>query len=80
MARFSPTIGATSATVPMVARSASAEGRRRATGQVGEQQLGDLERDAAAGQALIRIAAVGAVRVDERHGRRQDRAGSDGGR
>ena len=32
----------------------------------GEQQLRELERDATAGKAAIRIGAVGAVRVHER--------------
>ena len=43
---------------------------RRAAGLVGEQQLGDLERDAAPGQAAVRVGRVGAVRVDDGDGRR----------
>ena len=42
------------------------EGGRRAAGLVGEEQLGELERDAAARQAAFRIAAVGALRIDDR--------------
>ena len=61
------TIGATSATVPIVARSV----RSRAAPRAAEQQLGDLERDAAPREARVRVAAVGAVRVDDRQGRQQ---------
>ena len=55
MARFSPTTGATSATVPIVARSARSRAAAGAAGLVREQQLGDLEGDAAAGQATVRV-------------------------
>ena len=40
---------------------------------VGQDQLRDLEGDAAAGQAHVRVARVGAMRVDDRDGRRQGR-------
>ena len=50
IARFSPRIGATSATVPIVASSASVEGALRSAGDIGQDELGDLERDAAAGE------------------------------
>ena len=46
---------------------------RGATGLVGEEQLGDLERDAAAGQPAVRVGRVGTVRVDDRERRREDR-------
>ena len=48
--------------------------RRRGTARfVGQDQLRDLEGHAAAGQAHVRIARVGAMRVDDRDGRRQGR-------
>ena len=51
IARFSPTIGATSATVPIVARSARSRAAAGPPGLVRQEQLGDLERDAAPRQA-----------------------------
>ena len=57
MARFSPTIGATSETVPMIARSARSRAASGAAGHLGQDELGDLERDAAAGQPAVRIRA-----------------------
>ena len=55
MDRFSPTTGATSATVPIVARSVRSRAAAGPPGSSREQQLGDLERDAAAGQATVRV-------------------------
>ena len=55
IARVSPRIGTMSAMLPIVARSAKLEGGGRAAGLVGEEQLGDLERDAAAGEAPLRV-------------------------
>ena len=43
----------------------------RAAGLVGQEELGDLERDAAAGEASLRVLAVGALRVDDRERDRQ---------
>ena len=50
MARFSPSMGATSAIEPMAARSASSSAAAGPPGRSREQQLGDLEGDAGAGQ------------------------------
>ena len=46
------------------------EGGRRTARLVGEQQLGDLEGDAAAGQAAVRVGRVRPVRVDDGERRR----------
>ncbi len=48
------------------------QGRLRATWFVREQELGDLERDATAGQAAVRIGGIGSMRIDDRHGRREN--------
>ena len=68
--RFSPTIGAMSETVPMVARSASSRARGRPARLVVEQQLGHLEGDAGPRQAAIGVVGVGAVRVHQGDRRR----------
>ena len=49
------------------------ESGRGATGLVGEDELRDLERDATARQAAVRVGRIGTVRVDDREGRREDR-------
>ena len=72
MARFSPRIGETSETVPIVARSARSSASASASISVAEQQPGDRERDAAARQVRERVVRVRAVRVDERDRRGQD--------
>ena len=54
MARFSPRIGDTSATVPIVARSARSRAAAGPPGSSVEQQLRELERDAAAGKPPMR--------------------------
>ena len=72
IARFSPTIGATSATVPIVARSARSRAACGPPGSVGQEQLGDLEGDPAARQARVRILRVGPMRVDHGVRRRHD--------
>ena len=43
-----------------------AERERRAVGRVRQQQLGDLERDTRTRQPRVRIAAVGAMGIDDR--------------
>ena len=42
----------------------------------GQKELGDLEGDAGPGEASVRIAAVPALRVDDRHGGRHRRMAS----
>ena len=73
IARFSPRIGTTSDTVPMVASSARSSASASAPGEVAEQEPGDRERDAAAGQRRVRVDRVRPVRVDDRDGRREHR-------
>ena len=80
MARFSPTTGATSATVPIVGEVGQGERRGRTAGLVREQELGDLECDAAPGQPAIRVGRVRAMRIDDGERGGQDRAGRGGGR
>ena len=49
------------------------QGEGGTAGHLSEEQLGDLERDAAAGQPAVGVRGIGAVRVDEGQRRRQDR-------
>ena len=56
------------------------EGGHDPAGLVGQQELGDLERDAAAGQPAIRVGRVGPVRVDDGDRSRHDRPARGGGR
>ena len=70
MMRFSPTSGTTSATVPIAASLRNA-GSHFSPVEPLTQRLDDLERDADARQVLVRIGAVGTLRVDHRERRRQ---------
>ncbi len=56
------------------------QGGGRSTGLVGQEELGQLERDAAAGEARLRVDAVGALRVDDRDGHGQHGRQRGGGR
>ena len=56
--RFSPRIGATSETVPIVARSASVERLGLRAGQLAEEQARDRERDARAREPAVRDSAT----------------------
>ena len=56
------------------------EGGGRPARFAGEQELRDLERDAAAGQPAVGVGGVRTVRVDDRERRRAGPAGRDGGR
>ena len=57
MTRFSPTSGTTSASVPMAATLMKPGSQLLAAGAPAER-LHQLQRDADAGQVLVRIAAV----------------------
>ena len=46
---------------------------REIGGFFADEQLRELERDAASGQQAVRVGAVGALGIDDRRGRRQDR-------
>ena len=72
IARFSPRIGATSETVPIVARSASSSASASAPRELAEQQAGHGERDAGARELRVRVGGVRAMRVHESDGRGQD--------
>ena len=79
MTRFSPTSGTTSASVPIAAILTNA-GSHFALPGARAQRLDELQRDADAGQVLVRIGAVVPLRVDHRQRRRQRRRRARDGR
>ena len=70
MMRFSPTSGTTSASVPIAATFTNAGSQFACPVRVA-QRLHQLQRDADAGEVLVRIGAVVALRVDDRERLRQ---------
>ena len=79
MTRFSPTSGTTSASVPIAAILTNAGSHLSLPG-ARAQRLHQLQRDADAGEVLVGIGAVVALRVDHRERRRQRRRPARGGR
>ena len=73
IARFSPDDRGDIGDRPDRREIRQGERRGRPAGLVAQQQLGDLERDAAPGQARVRVDRVRAMRIDHREGRRQHR-------
>ena len=70
MTRFSPTSGTTSASVPIAAILTNA-GSHFALAGTHAQRLHHLQRDADAGEVLVRIRAVVPLGIDHGEGRRQ---------
>ena len=72
--------GTTSASVPIAATLTKCGSSSAPRPLCGEQRLHQLERDADAGQHLVRIRAVAPLRVDDGQRRRQRRLPARGGR
>ena len=67
MTRFSPTSGTTSASVP-IAATLTKPGTQRGSAGAAAERLDELQRDADAGEVLVRVGAVVALRVHHRDG------------
>ena len=79
MTRFSPTSGTTSASVPIAAILTNAGSHCRLA-RLAAERLHQLQRDADAGEVLVRVGAVVALRIDDGAAHPAARCRARGGR